>query len=145
MVETTCAECGQEHSSMRGLSFHVKVHGLNSESYAEKYMGQTSLCECGSKKTFRGITLGFSVKCEACLRSESAVESKKRLKENTEAFDQFRKRTAEGMVKVWADRAEQGITVFDIVPGFMYQNIGDVESAPLEEHIEKNLTETFGM
>lgn len=120
----------------------MKVHGLNSESYLEKYMGQTSMCVCGNKKTFRGITLGFTVKCEECSRSESAIESKKRLKEDAEKFAAFRKKTADGMVRVWAGRDAK-----DISPYFTRKFVGDFSSADnkLDEMFVENLESFFDM
>lgn len=142
MYSTTCAECGQKHSSMRGLSFHIKVHGLNSEEYSQKYLGQVVNCGCGKRNTFKGLSLGYTAKCEACARRDSAIESKQRLKEDEKKFAAFRQRTSKGMIGVWAKRDAK-----DISPYFNRTFIGNFVSAdhPLEKKFHDNFRDFFNM
>lgn len=145
---TECLVCGAKHSSSRGLAFHVKVHGLNSETYCEQLFNQNPKCACSKPAVFLGLGLGYRDKCNHCNRSKSAIDSKERLKKNPEKFKNFRERTAKGMVGVWAERDKNGISVKDVCPTFLGGRfIGNFYSADniLEDQITENLEEFFQM
>ena len=63
--EITCAICGRQFDSWRGLAFHVKqTHKIDSEDYYCEYIGEPKHCPiCGKKTKFLGLGSGYAETC----------------------------------------------------------------------------------
>jgi len=95
---------------MRGLAFHAKSHGLNSEGYFRKYKLGSIGCKCGEESRFINITVGFSTckQCSALDHSNSVKLGKAAMLADPERSAKFRDNTSKAVANIWQKRKNSG-------------------------------------
>lgn len=82
-----CAECGMEFENNLKLGLHIKVHGLSSQQYYDKYLGTPKNClTCGKPTKYIKMGIGYrDYCCGKCATSSKSVQekAKKTYKERT--------------------------------------------------------------
>lgn len=110
-----CKICEHECDDNK-LSNHLwNKHRITSLRYIDEFLGvsppKCRFCENSAK--LLDLSRGFhsicgSASCESVLRSESAMISKSRLKQDSQRFNEFRNRTSRAVSKLWAERVKTG-------------------------------------
>ena len=107
-----CEICGEE---CKALASHLwNVHRKTSKFYYDRILKkEKNFCiYCGDESKFDSLSNGYkktcrNKECEKKLRSDSAIESKRKLKNDEQKYSTFRERTANAVSKIWSSRSEQ--------------------------------------
>lgn len=100
-----CNICGSKHKILGGLGKHVrKKHNISSKEYYDEYFKKENngLCIiCGKQTTYENMTLGYKQTCgNVC----ACKLHRKKLKEDSEKFETFRKKVIKNQKRIWIDR-----------------------------------------
>jgi very-short-patch-repair endonuclease len=75
-----CKICEKKCTTIRGLSFHIKIHKISSKEYYDKFLkeeGEGICLECGKETRFIGLGKGYHVHCSyACVGTSDKIKKK---------------------------------------------------------------------
>ena len=85
-----CEICHKEHKNILALSIHIKVHGITSKEYYDKYLKKNDnegICKvCGKETAYLGLNKGYSPHCSTKCSGCSNEINAKRAKTNIERY-----------------------------------------------------------